>query len=69
MKTIKGDVTSESIAEAFQNAGTIETGILPPLEYSKDKHLGATQLQRVKVKDGKFVAEGEFITPPSVEAE
>ena len=69
VKTIKGDVTSESIAEAFQNAGTIETGILPPLEYSKDKHLGATQLQRVEVKDGKFVADGDFITPPSVKAE
>lgn len=66
VKTIKGDVSPQSISAAFTKGGTIETGILPPLEYSKDKHLGATQVQRVTVKDGKFVAEGEFITPPPV---
>lgn len=66
LKTIKGDVNPKSIAAAFAKGGTIETGILPPLEYSKDKHLGATQIQRVTVKNGKFVAEGGFSTPPSV---
>jgi branched-chain amino acid transport system substrate-binding protein len=66
LKTIKGDVNPKSIAAAFAKGGTIETGILPPLEYSKDKHLGATQIQRVTVKDGKFVAQGGFSTPPSV---
>jgi hypothetical protein len=66
VKTVKGDVSPQSISAAFTKGGTIETGILPPLEYSKDKHLGATQVQRVTVKDGKFVAVGGFITPPPV---
>jgi branched-chain amino acid transport system substrate-binding protein len=66
LKTVKGDVTPKSIAAAFAKGGTIETGILPPLKYSKDKHLGATQIQRVVVKNGKFVAQGGFSTPPAV---
>jgi len=69
LKTIKGDITSESINAAFEKAGTIETGILPPLTYSAEQHLGGTQLQRVAVKDGVFVAEGDFTTPPSVKAQ
>ena len=66
LKKIKGDVTSESIASAFENAGTIDTGILPPLTWSKDQHLGTTDVQRVEVKDGKWVAVGDFVTPPPV---
>ena len=69
VKTIKGDITTESINAAFQKAGTVETGMLPPLTYSADQHLGGTQLQRVVVKDGAFVAEGDFTTPPQVKAE
>ena len=52
-----------------QKAGTIETGILPPLSTARTSTSARTQLQRVTVKDGKFVAEGEFITPPSGQAQ
>ena len=69
VKTIKGNMTTDSINAAFAKAGTVETGMLPPLTYSADQHLGGTQLQRVVVKDGAFVAEGEFTTPPQVKAE
>jgi branched-chain amino acid transport system substrate-binding protein len=66
-KTIKGDITSESIVKAFENAGSIKTGILPPLKWSADQHLGTDQVQRIQVKNGKWVAIGDFIPAPSIE--
>jgi ABC-type branched-subunit amino acid transport system substrate-binding protein len=64
VKTIKGAVTSQSIAAAFASAGTIETGVLPPLSFSATKHRGTDQLQRMTVSGGKFVAVGDFYDPP-----
>ncbi len=66
LKTIKGDVTPQSIAQAFASAGTVDTGILPPLKWGKDAHLGTNQLQRVTVQGGKFVAEGNFVAAPAL---
>jgi branched-chain amino acid transport system substrate-binding protein len=66
VKEIKGDITSQSIADAFANASTVETGILPPLEFGPHKHLGTDKVQRVVVRNGKFEAVGDFRTPPPV---
>jgi ABC-type branched-subunit amino acid transport system substrate-binding protein len=64
LKSIEGDITSQSIADALAAKKTVDTGILPPLNWSKDAHLGTNQLQRVEVQDGKFVAQGEFVAAP-----
>jgi branched-chain amino acid transport system substrate-binding protein len=64
LKTIRGDITPESITKALSSAQTVETGMLPPLKWGKDAHLGTNQLQRVEVQDGKFVAQGEFVAAP-----
>ncbi|HEX6023938.1 MAG TPA: ABC transporter substrate-binding protein [Solirubrobacter sp.] len=66
LKSIKGDITPQAITQAMAKAGTVETGILPPLSWSNDKHLGTDELQRVVVKDGKWVAEGNFVAAPAV---
>jgi branched-chain amino acid transport system substrate-binding protein len=66
VKGIDGDVTPASIAKAFESAGPIETGILPPLKWDRENHLGTNQIQRVEVKGGKFVAVGDFTEPPPV---
>jgi branched-chain amino acid transport system substrate-binding protein len=66
LKSIKGDVTSQSISEALAAQKTVDTGMLPPLSWSKDAHLGTNQLQRVEVQDGKFVAQGEFVDAPQL---
>ena len=68
LKSIKGDITPQSIAAALGAKKTVDTGILPPLNWSKDAHLGTNQLQRVEVQDGKFVAQGEFVAAPPVAA-
>jgi hypothetical protein len=40
--------------------------MLPPLKWGKDAHLGTNQLQRVEVRDGKFVADGGFVAAPAL---
>lgn len=63
-KTIKGDITADSILKAYQNAKDVETGIMPPLSFSANQHLGATDVLKVTVKNGKWTADGDFFTPP-----
>ena len=38
------------------------------LQWGADRHLGTDELQRVAVKDGKFVAEGDFQAAPKLSA-
>jgi branched-chain amino acid transport system substrate-binding protein len=64
LKKIKGAVTPQSITQAFASAGTVDTGILPPLKWGSGAHLGTNQLQRVVVQDGRFVAQGAFVSAP-----
>lgn len=64
VKSIKGAVTPASIAAAFANAGTVDTGILPTLTYSTTQHLGTSQVQRMTVSGGAFTAVGDFYSPP-----
>jgi branched-chain amino acid transport system substrate-binding protein len=66
VKGIKGPITPSTIAAAFAKARTVDTGILPPLQFSATKHLGTDQMQRLEVQGGKFVAVGDFRTPPSL---
>jgi branched-chain amino acid transport system substrate-binding protein len=66
LRKTKGEINSETIAQAFEKAGTVETGVLPPLTWAKGTHLGTSQVGRVEVKNGKFVAAGDFTTPPRV---
>jgi branched-chain amino acid transport system substrate-binding protein len=63
LKTIDGEVNSESIAKAIEAASDVETGIAPPFSFSKDGHLGTHSVMRVEVQDGEFVSVGDFVAP------
>lgn len=63
LKSIKGDITSASIAAAMERAGTITTGLLPPLTFSATKHLGTDEVQRMQVVGGQLVGIGGFFAP------
>ena len=62
VKTIKGDVNSESITKAIGEASDVETGIAPPMSFT-DGHLGTHEVMRVEVKNGEFVSVGDFVAP------
>lgn len=65
VKTIEGDVTSESISKAFETAAAVKTGMLPELAFSSDTHIGTRQVQKLVVKGGSFTEVGDFYTPPA----
>jgi branched-chain amino acid transport system substrate-binding protein len=66
VKKINGAVTSASIAKALESGGPFDTGLLAPLSFSGDKHLGTNEVQRLVVKGGQLVAVGDFYAPPQV---
>jgi ABC-type branched-subunit amino acid transport system substrate-binding protein len=63
LKGITGDITAQSISQAAQSASAIDTGLLPPLSFSADKHLGTDQVIRLTVTGGAFAAQGGFTSP------
>jgi ABC-type branched-subunit amino acid transport system substrate-binding protein len=63
-KTIKGPITSESIAQAYRTASNVTTGVAPPMSFSADRHVGTRDVQRVTVKGGQWVPEADFISAP-----
>jgi branched-chain amino acid transport system substrate-binding protein len=64
-QTIQGPVTSESLTKAYEQAKNIDPGVGPVMSFSPDKHMGTRDVQKVVVKDGKWVSEGDFYTPPA----
>jgi len=62
VKTIDGEVNSESITKAIESASDIDTGIAPPMSFT-DGHLGTNAVMRVEVKNGEFVGVGDFVSP------
>ena len=62
---ISGPVNSASIAASLEKNGPFDSQLLPPLSFSGSKHIGTDQVQRLVVKNGQFVASGEFVSPPA----
>jgi len=63
-QTIKGEVTGESITQAYERAGRVDPGVAPVLSFSADNHLGTRAVQKLTVRNGTFVPVGGFFTPP-----
>lgn len=63
LQTIDGEINSKSIIAALESASDVETGIAPPMSFSKDTHLGTDAVVRVEVKNGEFQAVGDFVSP------
>jgi ABC-type branched-subunit amino acid transport system substrate-binding protein len=62
---IQGPVTAESLTKAYEQAKNIDPGVGPVMSFGPDKHMGTRDVQKVVVKDGKWVSEGAFYTPPA----
>ncbi|MEU7745488.1 ABC transporter substrate-binding protein [Nonomuraea sp. NPDC049158] len=63
-QTVQGPVTSQSLIAAYEKAGSIDPGVAPVMNFSAANHLGTRAVQKVVVKGGQFVSEGDFFTPP-----
>lgn len=65
ISTIDGEVTPESIVEAYNNTKDLDTGIYGPLTFSDDEHIGTRSLMQVQVDGDEWTeVTGEFFTPP-----
>ncbi len=58
VRRIKGPVNRKSLVSALESLKDYETGILPPVSFGPDRHLGMTAMQRVHISGGKWVAIG-----------
>jgi branched-chain amino acid transport system substrate-binding protein len=64
-QSIQGPVTAESLTKAYEQAKNIDPGVGPVMSFGPGKHMGTRDVQKVVVKDGKWVSEGGFYTPPA----
>jgi ABC-type branched-subunit amino acid transport system substrate-binding protein len=65
LRNAEEPLNRESLVQAFYTLKDYDSGILGKVTLSPEQHLGVTTLQRVEVKDGKFVAVGDFVAPHS----
>jgi len=58
LRRIKGPVTRESLKASIQSIRNYDSGILPPVSFGPDRHLGLTLTQRVEIKGDRWVPVG-----------
>jgi len=62
-KRIEGPLNRESLVAAVETMKSYDTGLVPPVSYGPERHLGITELRRLQIKDGKWgVAESTVDT-------
>lgn len=64
-KTIQGPVTADSLVKAYEQAKNVDPGVAPVMSFGPDRHMGTRDVQNVVVKNGRWVSEGDFYTPPA----
>ncbi|MXO60633.1 ABC transporter substrate-binding protein [Altererythrobacter salegens] len=67
LDSIAGEVTRENIVGAFERLGTITTNILPPVRFASDRHLGATAIQPMQLRNGSWGATGRPVELPNLD--
>jgi len=55
LKKIKGDITRESIVDAFESLGRFDIGIGVPLSFSSEDHQASHYVWATVIKDGKVI--------------
>ena len=58
LRRIKGPVTRESLKAAIDSIRNYDSGILAPVSFGPDRHLGLTATQRVEIKGDRWVTIG-----------
>ena len=58
LRRVKGPLTRESLKAGIESIGSFDSGILSPVSFSRDKHLGMTATQRVQISGNRWVAVG-----------
>ncbi len=67
LSRIPGEVTEQTIVEAFLSLDGYDTGILGPVSFTADKPIGITTVQPMQLRDGHWVTCAEPQCLPSQE--
>ena len=58
IRRIEGPVNRQTLVSAMNSLRSYDSGILPPVSYSPERHLGATTIQRVVAQSNQWVSVG-----------
>jgi branched-chain amino acid transport system substrate-binding protein len=58
LRRINGPINRRSLTRSLDSMKNYDSGILPPVSFGPDRHMGLTAMQRVQVGGGKWVAVG-----------
>jgi branched-chain amino acid transport system substrate-binding protein len=61
VRRIDGPINRPSLLSSLLTIDNFETGILPPVTYNLDRHLGVTAVVRLQVSGGKWIVAGDPI--------
>jgi branched-chain amino acid transport system substrate-binding protein len=61
VRRIDGPINRQTLVQSMDKMRDYDTGIIPPVTYSATRHLGTSALQRVQIKDGKWIVTGEAV--------
>ena len=58
IRTVEGPINRPSLIKSLQSMKNYDSGILPPVSYTAERHLGVQDVQRVIAKGGEWVVVG-----------
>ncbi len=58
IRRIEGPVNRQTLVASMNSLRNYDSGILPPVSYSPERHLGASTIQRVVAQSGQWVSVG-----------
>lgn len=58
VRRMDGPITREALTRAMYSLKNYDSGIIPPVTFGPDRHLGTTSLQRVVIQSGRWVGIG-----------
>ena len=63
MRRIDGPITRQALTKSMDSLRNYDTGILPPVTYSPERHLGNSSLHRVQLVNGRWTAISAPVDP------
>lgn len=61
VRRIDGPITRQALTRSMDSLKGFATGILPPITYGPDRHLGTTSMQLVQISGGKWILTGDAV--------
>lgn len=61
VKRVKGEINAESLVNALEGVKGLDTGLMGPINFSKDQHAGSLSVAFLRAKEGKWQPVSEWV--------